>query len=511
MQQPPQLISSDPDAHPGPEGVTLVVFAPFGEDKTLATYPDGNTQDVMQHPLTAALKEVAASGVNVCALVDRVDDETWLIDIPAFRPEALACNSNWKQRMDSPRTLAGLLRHASQHHPATSLVLALEGHGAGFIPEIDRNQLEADAYTEQGRFQWHIGGSQASPVLPMGSPVLPMGSPVLPMGSPVLPMGPLPLSTWGLGEALRLARQAGVPRLAAIHFDNCFNMAVEVLHTVAPYAEVATGYMNYNFFTAGAPYPEVFRQLASQGSATPAQLGQWFADANHAVLAAKGNHPTTAGVVMLSRMQHISECVDELADALLQALRSADAGSRTDVVHAIRRAIIVAQQYDSNGSMRLETPDELTDLASLAQALLRQQFATPRVHAAATALRDALTGIKRYGDDDSPWTDPTARWNFSSPALAMNIFLPDPLLLGLWDWRSPYYLDVNPDSSRPSVQPQVIEFLKATDWVEFIVEYHREARFAGLLSARRRAFPVFNARYQRPAGTASAGAPAEDA
>jgi len=509
MPQPPQLISSDPDAYPGPGGVTLVVYAPFGDDATLATYPDGSTQTVMQHPLTQALQQVAAHGVNVCALIDRVDDETWLVDIPAFESDVLACNSNWKQRMDSPRTLAGLLRHAHQLHPGTSLVLALEGHGAGFIPEIDRNQLSAQAYTEEGRFQWHVSGSQASPVLPMGSPVLPMGSPVLPMGSPVLPMGTLPLSTWGLGEALRLAQQAGVPRLAAIHFDNCFNMAVEVLHTVAPYAEVATGYMNYNFFTAGAPYPEVFRQLASQGSATPAQLGQWFADANHAVLSAKGNHPTTGGVVMLSRMQHISECVDDLADALLQALRGADAASRPDVVHAIRRAIIAAQQYDSNGSMRLETPDELTDLASLAQALLRQEFAQPSVHAAAAALRDALAGIKRYGDDDSPWTDPTARWNFSSPALAMNIFLPDPLLLGLWDWRSPYYLDINPDSSRPRVQPQVIEFLKATDWVEFIVEYHREARFAGLLSARHRPFPVFNARYQRPADAAAA--PAEGA
>ncbi|MBK1712656.1 clostripain-related cysteine peptidase [Rubrivivax gelatinosus] len=504
MSRQPLIVSPDPTAPDGPEGVTLVVYAPFGDDRTLATYPDGSTQDVQQHPLTRALKDVAEYGVNVCALIDRVDDETWLVDIPAFQPGALSCSSNWKQRMDSPRALAGLIRHAHQHHPGTSLVLALEGHGAGFIPEIDRNQLNANDYTDGGRFQWQVSGAHASPVLPMGSPVLPMGSPVLPMGSPVLPMGTLPLSTWGLGEALRLAQQAGAPRLAAIHFDNCFNMAVEVLHTVAPYAEVATGYMNYNFFTAGAPYPEVFRQLAAAGSATPEQLGQWFADANHAVLEAKGNHPTTAGVVALARLQHISECVDDLADALLSVLRAATPAERPAVVGHIRRAIVLAQQYDSDGSMRLETPDSLTDLASLAQALMRQDFGTSEVHEAALALRDALAGIKRYGDDDSPWTDPGQRWNFSERALAMNIFLPDPLLVGLWDWRSPYYLDVNPDSSRPLVQPQVIEFLKATDWVEFLVEYHRDAGFTGLLSARRRAFPVFNARYQRPAATAAA-------
>ncbi len=52
-----------------------------------------------------------------------------------------------------------------------------------------------------------------------------------------------------------------MPRLAAIHFDNCFNMSVEVLHTVAPHADYATGYMNYNFFTAGAAYPKVFERL----------------------------------------------------------------------------------------------------------------------------------------------------------------------------------------------------------------------------------------------------------
>ena len=36
-------------------------------------------------------------------------------------------------------------------------------------------------------------------------------------------------------------------------------------------------------------------------------------------------------------------------------------------------------------------------------------------------------------------------WNFGSRQLAMNIVLPEALLRGVWEWRSPFYLDVNAD------------------------------------------------------------------
>ena len=71
----------------------------------------------------------------------------------------------------------------------------------------------------------------------------------------------------------------------------------------------------------------------------------------------------------------------------------------------------------------------------------------------------------------------------------------DPDLRGLWDWRSPFYLAVDAESDRPLVQPHVIDFLKLTDWADFIKAYHKEVRFAGLLAAAIPTFPVFNARY----------------
>ena len=118
--------------------------------------------------------------------------------------------------------------------------------------------------------EWRISPPDSgAPVLPMGAPILPMGAPILPMGAPILPANHMPMSTWGLGQALKLAMDAGVPKIAVIHFNNCFNMAVEVMHTVAPYADYAAGYANSNFFTAGQSYPAVFQRLRS-ASAPPA-------------------------------------------------------------------------------------------------------------------------------------------------------------------------------------------------------------------------------------------------
>ncbi|MCW5667209.1 MAG: hypothetical protein KIT35_25510 [Piscinibacter sp.] len=522
----PRLLPEKPNDPARTDSVLLAVYAPFGTDPVLSTFPDGDSQTLAQHPLVQGLLKVADAGVHVCALIDRVDDDTWLVEIEAGKPAGMVVTSRWKQDMSQPRNLAGFLRHAHRSRPTAAIVLALEGHGAGFLPEIDRTQLDTATLTDNGRFEWRFDDDSAAPVLPGdapllpgGSPMLPGGSPMLPGGSPMLPANHMPLSTWGLGAALRMALEAGVPRLSVIHFDNCFNMSVEVLHTVAPYADYATGYPNYNFFTAGAPYPGVFDKLRQQGSATAQQLALWFAEGNHAILQAKGNHPTAGCVVRLARMGAIAERVDDLADALLAAMRSAPgAEQRKVVVQRIMNAIILAQQYDTESGFSLETPDQLTDLYSFASQLLKFDFRPHPVHPACRALQDALKGIKVYGDADQPWVaDGTGiTWNFGSPLLAMNIFLPDPLLRGVWDWRSPFYLDVNPDPARPPVQPHIIEFVKVTDWVDFLIEYHRDSPLDGsyvrLLPAAIPEFPVFNASFKpsqkvpgRPGSTGAAG------
>lgn len=480
-------------------GVVLAVFAPFGMDDTLSRFPDGQTASVVSHPLVGALLQVAGSGTHVVALIDRTDDDTWLLEIPAFAAEPRVV-SRWKQDMASWRSLSGLLVHASQCHPGAALVVALEGHGAGYLPEIDRRQQTPERVTEGGRFEWHFSDQDAAPVLPGGFPILPGGFPILPGGFPILPTNALPLSTWGLGRALAAARERGAARPAVIHFNNCFNMSVEVLHTVAPHADFATGYCNYNFFTAGAAYPAVFAALRDKGSAPARELARWFAEQNHAQLLHKPRHPTVAGVVELARMPGIADGLDRLADAMLAALQGASVDRRPSVIEMIQSAIAKAQQYDSEPGWQLETPDQLTDLFSLAACLADAAAGCPEVRDAAQALARLLAGIKVYGDDDVPWLDDSGqiRWDFSASTLAMNIFLPDPLRTGQWDWRSPYYVDVNPPQSPPPLQPGVIDFLKETNWVDFLVEYHREVPFRAFHVGRIPRQPVFDTRDETP-------------
>lgn len=504
----PRLLPEKSDAGQRSDSVLFAVYAPFGSDETLSTYPEGSSRTLAQHPLYQGLLKVAAQGIHVAALIDRAGDDTWLLEIEAGKPAEATLSSRWKQDMAAPANLAGFLQHAHQSRPTSAIVLALEGHGAGYLPEIDRRQLTLATMTGSNpKFEWRLDSNGGAPVLPGGSPLLPGGSPLLPGGSPLLPGGSpllptnhMPLSTWGLGAALKAALDAGVPKLAVIHFDNCFNMSAEVLHTVAPYAEYATGYPNYNFFTAGEGYPGVFAPLAQQGTGTAKELAHAFAKGNQKILEAKGNHPTIGCTVRLERMKDITERLDDLADALLAALRTPPAHSqaRQLVVQAIGKAILEAQQYDTEAGYLLEAPDQLTDLASFATALLNQDFRPHPVHGAAKALKDALLGIKVYGTTDQPWVAAGTGivWDFASDALAMNIFLPDPLLRGLWDWRSPFYLDINPDPNKPRVQPHIIDFVKVTDWVDFIIEYHKESReWVRLLPAAIPEFPVFNASF----------------
>ena len=500
------------------DGVVLVVFAPFGTDETLSTFPDGGSLELAQHPLYQVLLTVAEELTHVCALIDLAQAESYLVEIPAGHPEQVKVSSRWKQDMTAPQTLAGLLHQAHTAYPDAAIVLAMEGHGAGYLPDIDRRKLTTNFLTSGGTSFWVLQGTNAlpwkydgapplpagSPILPAGSPILPAGSPILPAGSPILPVNHMPMSTYGLGHGLKLAQDMGVPELAVIHFNNCFNMSAEVLHTVASYADYATGYPNYNFFTSGVTYPAVFAKLRAAGIAGSGDVAVWFADGNQAVLASKGNHPTVGCVIHLEAMHAITERIDYLSDALLAALRNAP--NRNQTVANIRAAIIAAQQYDTtSGDFVLETPDELTDIRSLALALKDVDLGGFGVHEAADALIAATAGIKRYGEDDRPWVNINVEWDFRGE-LAMNIFLPDPLLMGWWDWRSPFYLDVNPDPAKPRVQPGIIDFMQVTDWADFIIEYHKTGldgkplAFLGLRPAAIPEFPVFNAKFVPPKG-----------
>lgn len=483
---------------PAPEGVTFAVYAPFGTDPVLSRYPNDVPQPVTEHPLVTNLMAVAARGVHVSALIDLHDDVTWLLEIDAGKPTERVLTSCWKQQMDAPRTLAGFLLRTRARRPGTALVLALEGHGAGYLPDLDRSQLTPDRIAATTASSWEVDAEGGAPVLPMGSPLLPMGSPLLPMGSPLLPSNHAPLSTWGLGEGLRLGLEGASHPIGVVHLNNCFNLSLELLHTIAPHAQFAAGYPNYNFFSAGAGYPAVFEQLQAAGVATTQLLARWFSEGNHEVLLGKTHHPTCGGVVRLASLATVAQDLDRLARALIKPLTETPASERPRVVDAVRTALRTAQQYDSVAPQSLDTPDEVTDLMSLAVKLRDFPFNGDAVRSAAQRLQRDLIGVKVYGDRGTPWTSPEVEWDFGAAALAINVFCPDPLLEGRWDWRSPFYLDPDADTRPQPVQPHVIPLLKQNAWVPFLIEYHRAERFVGLRHARIPEYPIFNRKHGLP-------------
>lgn len=512
MPKLPQIETSPGKRSAAPRGVVFAVYAPFGTDEALSRFPNRRQAPVERQALVKALQKVAALGVNVSALLDLHDDDSYLVEIPAHCPEKMAIVSAWKQDMSSRQALAGFLRRTHQRFPHSALVLSIEGHGGAFLPEIDFARITSSSLTQGSdggrprRFRWiqTEGGSRFEP--DDGLPALPINSPVLPINSPVLAASRLPMSTWSLGAALSSAIAAGVPRPAVINFANCFNASVEHLHTVAAHADFATGYANYNFFTAGQTYPKVFSRLKRAGSASAEQLARWFALENGKVLKAKKNHPTVGATVDLSRMTSLAKAIDAMALALTAALKTGVAAERKDALDRINRAARQAQHYDTQQGFELAVPDQFMDIESFALQVLAQfpPGSVPNhlaISNAATAVRDAASGLWQYGDFDRPYLDENQIWDFRSTDLGLNIFFPDPDREGLWDWRSPYYLSGTVDSSKPPAQRQVIDFLAdrkgaSPPWVAFIKEYHLDVPFKGLLAARPLLFPIFNAPFK---------------
>jgi hypothetical protein len=454
--------------------LTFVIYAPFGSDVALSNYPENNTQRVNDHPLLAAGRAVAALGVNVTMLVDRVNDDSHLITIPANGE--MRVESQFKCDMSSPRCLRELLHRADRQFPLSTIVLALEGHGAGYFPEIDRSKLSVASLTNLNGtpIEWVISPEQLVPRRSDdGLPVLPMGEPMLPMGEPMLPASHYPMSTWGVGAALRDYVEQRADRcsnIAVIHFNNCFNMSIELLHTIAPYAQHAVSYPNYNFFSSGRAYPRVFERFLADTNRDSATLARLMSKENQIALAAQAEpHPTVGCALDLSNIKTISIALDALSNALIDALPT--------FANQIAAVIAKAQQYDTRGDFTLDVPDALTDLGSLAYALSAADIGA-QVTQTANALASALKGTFVYGETAKPWVADNIEWKLNDPRLAMNIYLPDPSRQGLWDWRSAYYFATAPGES--VAQPYVIDFLQHTRWVPFLRKFHQATPFRGL-------------------------------
>ena len=103
-----------------------------------ASIPDDKRKAIRSKPLVKHLLAVARQGVHVSALIDLFDDDSYLVEIPAYeRP-----TDGDPLRVEAAHECAaGVGRISAPHAPSISVfdrsVLAFEGHGAGYLPEID--------------------------------------------------------------------------------------------------------------------------------------------------------------------------------------------------------------------------------------------------------------------------------------------------------------------------------------------------------------------------------------
>lgn len=489
-------------------GLTLIVFAPFGADAELSTYPDGYSQALMQHPLMTRLWAISERGVNVVALIDRYGDDTYLVEMPACGPHCLRIESVWKQDMGSFRSLRGLLQHASKRYPHSRMILSMEGHGAGFWPDVDVTHLAPNNDNSyQQKIKWQLdddenatpkdaatgNGVDLSSVLPTKGGVLPTKGGVLPTKGGVLPtkggvLPGAPISTFGMGRALYEAIAHGLPKLELIYFNNCFNFTIELLNTLVGTAKYAVGFPSYNFFTSGEALQHALdhNQVLSWSAK---ELAERFVHANQDVLRLRDGHPTIGGLVSLDEIPTITGLVNQLGDTLISLLPAK--------VDDIQQAIVSALQYDASGDFNLDgSDDDISDLHNFAGALANgPAFVDTPVQGIAAQLHTLTQPIKIYGEVAHPWVAPTKVWDYRGD-IGLSIFLPDPQRQGLLDWRTPYYMDDGPSL----LQPNLIRFLTtdAPQWVAFLRKYHEGVPAVNFKPVRRLVYPVFNLKAEVP-------------
>ncbi len=158
---------------------------------------------------------IAEQDVNVVALIDRVNVDTILLDVPASHPEKNVTVVSRKKRIHLCRTLWQVCcTMPLALTPIVKLFWRWKGHGAGYLPNIHRKQLQAVVASGDSKVVLTVsnGGSiplpaggpicqRAGPILPAGCPILPAGGPILPAGGSILPANHMPISTFGLGKA----------------------------------------------------------------------------------------------------------------------------------------------------------------------------------------------------------------------------------------------------------------------------------------------------------------------
>ena len=121
---------------------------------------------------------------------------------------------------------------------------------------------------------------------------------------------------------------------------------------MGPWTDFATGYANYDYYTAGAANPLAFRWLRSQpGSVTAEALARRFAEANPSD-PDEPNQPSIGATVPLRRMKPARQpsTGSRISSRRVPAPALAE---REQARAAVRAAAVASQHYDTEPGFAL--------------------------------------------------------------------------------------------------------------------------------------------------------------
>ena len=93
-----------------------------------------------------------AFGIPVRTLAARLYTDELPALLKQFPPGKTAPTMRTPDGVVAPETIA-IAEELASRHPEAAMVLCLEGHGAGFLPDIDRTRLNARQVTREGQLE----------------------------------------------------------------------------------------------------------------------------------------------------------------------------------------------------------------------------------------------------------------------------------------------------------------------------------------------------------------------
>ncbi|MDM8520113.1 clostripain-related cysteine peptidase [Anaerolineales bacterium HSG6] len=322
-----------------------------------------------------------------------------------------------------PNTLVEFASWAQSQYPGKFTFLSLVGHGGGWghpiYPGQGRHSDWGGGPTFTGGMLWDAHPKNTMPTEPMTGALK-----WLTMDNP----------------------------LDVIYLDSCLMSGVEVMSSIAPYAEYIIAHENLTW--AIYPYHDYLKQV--DGNTQPEALAEHIAQSFIENLPT--NNPAQIGVIDTSRMPKVELTLDALSISLSHTLTT----SRS----AISQSLIAAMHLEENEDWWINQNDDYVDAYDFATQLIAHDDIPANVKTDAQELQQAITEtmLVNHAKDGVAWPSYQAGYNHPQTwtlsrleGLSLYFPLED-------DWRRPHYgADALPT------------FAGKTHWDEFIQAWHKDS------------------------------------